>query len=213
LPHFYSYLLVAILSRFDNVHLVGIDRDPLALSLCKGLIDTFPGRVSLANARFSNVADVLKEHNLSSADAFLFDLGVSSMQLDQPDRGRLSLLNNSVTFLWYCFVLLCSFSFLLTIYRNLTSTTQGSVLQKMALLMLGWSSRAPPSTTSSQGRNSVFAFYSCIVFALKEYNFSFSCVWVPNSSCYKPAQSQIFSLSNHLPSSLIVTPHHSPQVI
>jgi len=72
-------LLAAGVSR-----LVGVDRDPEALALAGGRLSAFGERVRLVAARFSEVdEDVVG----GPADGVLFDLGVSSMQLDRPERG------------------------------------------------------------------------------------------------------------------------------
>ena len=72
-------LLAAGVSR-----LVGVDRDPEALQIASHRLSPFGDRVRLVGARFSEVdEDVVG----GSADGVLFDLGVSSMQLDRPERG------------------------------------------------------------------------------------------------------------------------------
>ena len=64
--------------------LVGVDRDPEALALAGGRLSAFGDRVRLVAARFSEVdEDVVG----GPADGVLFDLGVSSMQLDRSERG------------------------------------------------------------------------------------------------------------------------------
>jgi 16S rRNA (cytosine1402-N4)-methyltransferase len=64
--------------------LVGVDRDPEALALAGGRLSAFGERVRLVAARFSEVdEDVVG----GPADGVLFDLGISSMQLDRPERG------------------------------------------------------------------------------------------------------------------------------
>jgi 16S rRNA (cytosine1402-N4)-methyltransferase len=64
--------------------LVGVDRDPEALALAGGRLSAFGERVRLVAARFSEVdEDVVG----GRADGVLFDLGISSMQLDRPERG------------------------------------------------------------------------------------------------------------------------------
>ena len=64
--------------------LVGVDRDPEALALAGGRLSAFGERVRLMAARFSEVdEDVVG----GPADGVLFDLGISSMQLDRPERG------------------------------------------------------------------------------------------------------------------------------
>ena len=64
--------------------LVGVDRDPEALALAGGRLSAFGERVRLVAARFSEVDDDVVG---GPADGVLFDLGVSSMQLDRPGRG------------------------------------------------------------------------------------------------------------------------------
>jgi 16S rRNA (cytosine1402-N4)-methyltransferase len=64
--------------------LVGVDRDPEALARAGGRLSAFGERVRLVAGRFSEVdEDVVG----GPADGVLFDLGVSSMQLDRPERG------------------------------------------------------------------------------------------------------------------------------
>jgi 16S rRNA (cytosine1402-N4)-methyltransferase len=63
---------------------LGIDRDPLAIEAATERLAAFSGRVRLVQARFSEVDEHVVE---DVADGLLFDLGVSSMQLDVPERG------------------------------------------------------------------------------------------------------------------------------
>ncbi len=63
---------------------VGIDRDPEALALATQRLGRFADRVRFVRARFSEVDEEVVG---GPADGVLFDLGVSSMQLDQPERG------------------------------------------------------------------------------------------------------------------------------
>jgi 16S rRNA (cytosine1402-N4)-methyltransferase len=64
--------------------LIGVDRDPEALALAGGRLSAFSERVRLVAARFSEVDEGVVG---GPADGVLFDLGVSSMQLDRPERG------------------------------------------------------------------------------------------------------------------------------
>src|SRR5947208_70523 len=74
----------AALLEAGVARLVGVDRDPEALALARERLSAFGDRVRLVGARFSEVdEDVVG----SPVDGVLFDLGVSSMQLDRPDRG------------------------------------------------------------------------------------------------------------------------------
>ena len=64
--------------------LVGVDRDPEALAVARERLSAFGDRVRLVGARFSEIDEVVVG---TRADGVLFDLGVSSMQLDRPERG------------------------------------------------------------------------------------------------------------------------------
>lgn len=65
----------------------GFDRDPAAIEKAKAVGDRFPGRLFFFNRPFSEMEDALAGKDVSLVDGVVFDLGVSSMQLDNPDRG------------------------------------------------------------------------------------------------------------------------------
>ncbi|HTM21959.1 MAG TPA: 16S rRNA (cytosine(1402)-N(4))-methyltransferase RsmH [Kofleriaceae bacterium] len=67
--------------------LVGIDRDPAALAAATAALAEFGDRVTLVHDRFGNVAEILGRLGHRQVDGFLVDLGVSSPQLDRPERG------------------------------------------------------------------------------------------------------------------------------
>lgn len=80
----------SFLERFAGLRLIGLDRDPNALATAGQRLARFGDRVSLVRTRYDGLADALEEVGLpavSSVDGVLFDLGVSSMQLDRPERG------------------------------------------------------------------------------------------------------------------------------
>ena len=77
----------AVLSRFELARVVGIDRDPAALDLARTRLAGFGDRFTGVHAVYDRIADVLEDLGLDAVDAVLFDLGVSSMQLDVRDRG------------------------------------------------------------------------------------------------------------------------------
>jgi 16S rRNA (cytosine1402-N4)-methyltransferase len=77
----------ALLTRFPGVTLVGIDRDPEALRLSSARLAPFGDRFRPAHAVYDAIPDVLDGLGLATVDGVLFDLGVSSMQLDRDDRG------------------------------------------------------------------------------------------------------------------------------
>jgi 16S rRNA (cytosine1402-N4)-methyltransferase len=67
--------------------LIGMDRDPSALEVARALLQPFGDRVTLVHTRFSQARDVLEQLGMVPVDGFLVDLGVSSPQLDRPERG------------------------------------------------------------------------------------------------------------------------------
>lgn len=77
----------AFLSRFPALRLVGIDRDRNALDVAGGRLERFGDRVSLVHAVYDEIPSALDSLGIAVASAMLFDLGVSSMQLDTVDRG------------------------------------------------------------------------------------------------------------------------------
>jgi 16S rRNA (cytosine1402-N4)-methyltransferase len=77
----------ALLERFPDVHLVGIDRDTEALERAGARLERFADRTDLVHAVYDELPQVLRDLGLDGADGILFDLGVSSMQLDLRERG------------------------------------------------------------------------------------------------------------------------------
>ena len=77
----------AVLERFPRARLVGVDRDHEALALAAERLAAYAGRSSFVHAVYDEVPQVLADLGLESVHAALFDLGVSSLQLDETDRG------------------------------------------------------------------------------------------------------------------------------
>ena len=77
----------AILERCPSTRVVGIDRDREALALAGRRLARFGGQVHLAHAVYDELATVLAREGVAEVSAVLFDLGVSSLQLDELDRG------------------------------------------------------------------------------------------------------------------------------
>ena len=67
--------------------LIGIDRDEESLKLCRDRLKDFEGAVDFVHANFVELDEVLKRLDIKSMDGVLFDLGVSSFQLSDPERG------------------------------------------------------------------------------------------------------------------------------
>jgi 16S rRNA (cytosine1402-N4)-methyltransferase len=75
------------LERFPDLRLIGIDRDAVALDLSRARLAPFGARVTLVHAVYDELPSVLSTLGLGTVEGILFDLGVSSMQLDEADRG------------------------------------------------------------------------------------------------------------------------------
>lgn len=75
------------LTTFPALHLVGLDRDPEALRLSGERLAPFGERVTLVHAVYDELPEVLASLGLDRVQGILFDLGVSSMQLDERERG------------------------------------------------------------------------------------------------------------------------------
>ena len=77
----------AVLGRCRLARVVGIDRDPDALAVAGERLASYGDRFTGVHAVYDEIPDVLDQLGLEAVDAVLFDLGVSSMQLDLPERG------------------------------------------------------------------------------------------------------------------------------
>jgi 16S rRNA (cytosine1402-N4)-methyltransferase len=77
----------AVLTAHPDTVLIGLDRDPEALAHARARLARFADRIHLVHAVYDELPDVLAELGHPRVDGVLFDLGVSSLQLDAPDRG------------------------------------------------------------------------------------------------------------------------------
>jgi 16S rRNA (cytosine1402-N4)-methyltransferase len=77
----------ALLAAHPRLRLVGLDRDPAALARSTDRLAPYAERVELVHAVYDQLPDVLAALDIDRISAALFDLGVSSMQLDLPERG------------------------------------------------------------------------------------------------------------------------------
>ncbi|WP_293320659.1 16S rRNA (cytosine(1402)-N(4))-methyltransferase RsmH [Mycobacterium sp.] len=78
------------LTELPGLRLIGLDRDPTALDIAGARLSQFIDRITLIHTRYDGLATALAESGcaaIESVDAVLFDLGVSSMQLDRAERG------------------------------------------------------------------------------------------------------------------------------
>ena len=76
----------AILAAADCT-LWAIDRDPAAIARGAALAARFPGRLHLVEGRFGDMLDLLGTHQVAALDGIVLDLGVSSFQIDEAERG------------------------------------------------------------------------------------------------------------------------------
>jgi len=79
----YSRLILDV----PGTRVIGIDRDRTAIAGGFSLVDQSDGRLTLVEDRFSNLAEVCAGQGLTRVDGIVMDVGVSSMQLDQAERG------------------------------------------------------------------------------------------------------------------------------
>lgn len=77
----------AILEKFPQVRIVGLDRDQSAMKIAKANLQNFAERVTIIHAIYDEIPEVLDNLGFTKVDGILFDLGVSSLQLDEAERG------------------------------------------------------------------------------------------------------------------------------
>ncbi|MEY4499373.1 MAG: hypothetical protein RL319_361 [Actinomycetota bacterium] len=77
----------AFLEKFPQLTVVGIDRDQSAIELASKRLERFGSRVKFAHATYDQILEVLSDFDIDSVQGILLDLGVSSMQLDEAERG------------------------------------------------------------------------------------------------------------------------------
>jgi 16S rRNA (cytosine1402-N4)-methyltransferase len=77
----------ALLSQHPGLTLIGVDADEAAIEESRALLAPYRGRVTLVRARYDAIAEILDALGQPSIRGVLFDLGVSSPQLDDPGRG------------------------------------------------------------------------------------------------------------------------------
>ena len=76
-----------LLKNTTSVRVLGIDRDMRAIERAEKRLAPFRDRITLVHGNFSDIKTILKKINVMNVDGLLLDLGVSSPQLDLPDRG------------------------------------------------------------------------------------------------------------------------------
>ncbi|MET1006055.1 MAG: 16S rRNA (cytosine(1402)-N(4))-methyltransferase RsmH, partial [Propionibacteriaceae bacterium] len=77
----------ALLTACPEAQLIGLDRDPQALALAAERLAPFAGRTTLVEAVYDELPEVLDELGHPTVQGVLLDLGLSSLQIDETDRG------------------------------------------------------------------------------------------------------------------------------
>ena len=77
----------ALLERYPQLRVIGFDRDTSAISIARENVSPYGDRLTIIHAVYDQIATTLENLQISYIDGALFDLGVSSMQLDEADRG------------------------------------------------------------------------------------------------------------------------------
>ena len=78
---------LALLEKYPNLKVVGMDRDVTAIEKANTRLAKFSNRLTVVHAVYDEMPSVLDSLGIKNVDGILFDLGVSSMQLDQANRG------------------------------------------------------------------------------------------------------------------------------
>jgi 16S rRNA (cytosine1402-N4)-methyltransferase len=77
----------AIAARLSSGRLISLDRDAQALQIARERLKEFASQVSFVQTAFSKIQEAVRGLGIATVDGVLADLGVSSMQLDRPERG------------------------------------------------------------------------------------------------------------------------------
>jgi 16S rRNA (cytosine1402-N4)-methyltransferase len=77
----------SFLKAFENLTIIGIDRDRSALDLAKKRLAPFGARVKFFHGTYDQISEAIEANGYADVSAILMDLGVSSMQIDSADRG------------------------------------------------------------------------------------------------------------------------------
>jgi len=79
--------ILEIAKRLTTGRVLGLDRDPQALTIARDRLEPYSERVILVHREFSQIGEVAAEQNLPGFDGVIADLGISTLELDSPDRG------------------------------------------------------------------------------------------------------------------------------
>jgi 16S rRNA (cytosine1402-N4)-methyltransferase len=79
--------ILEIAKKLTTGRVLGLDRDPQALAIATERLEPFRQRVILVHREFSQIGEVAAEQNLPPFDGVIADLGISTLELDSPERG------------------------------------------------------------------------------------------------------------------------------
>jgi 16S rRNA (cytosine1402-N4)-methyltransferase len=79
--------LIEIARRLETGRVYGIDRDPQALAITQDRVKELKDKVTLVKASFSEIGEVARQQQMPPLDGVLADLGISTLELDTPERG------------------------------------------------------------------------------------------------------------------------------
>ena len=74
-------------SSGNNAYIIGLDRDPEALAIAEKNLEPYGSQVKIFNGNYSHLVEFVHQAGFEKVDGVVFDLGVSSLQLDKPARG------------------------------------------------------------------------------------------------------------------------------
>ena len=74
-------------SSGNNAYILGLDRDPEALAIAEKNLEPYGSHVKIFNGNYSHIVEFVHQAGFERVDGVVFDLGVSSLQLDRPERG------------------------------------------------------------------------------------------------------------------------------
>lgn len=77
----------ALLEKFADLKVIGFDRDLSAIAIAREYVAPYQDRLTIIHAVYDQIESALEDLSIDFIDGALFDLGVSSMQLDEADRG------------------------------------------------------------------------------------------------------------------------------
>jgi 16S rRNA (cytosine1402-N4)-methyltransferase len=77
----------ALLEKFPSLRIIGFDRDKQAIAIASENLSEFSDRLTIVHAVYDEITLTLENLGITSVDGILFDLGVSSLQLDEAERG------------------------------------------------------------------------------------------------------------------------------